>query len=97
MLARDAGVPAIVICTGHGPLFAPADDHGAPAKAPKGKGGSVCAFAGHGGTPTATPLLALTPVRFDQAARVASGRPPTTPGQGLAAPPPPSQAPPRIL
>ena len=53
MLARNAGLPAIVICTGHGPLLAPAGDHGIPAKAPKPSG--ACAFAGHGGTPTPAP------------------------------------------
>src|SRR5665213_2821876 len=63
MLARDAGQPAIVICTGHGPLLAPAADHGLPTKAPKS--GGACAFAGHGGTPTPAPLLALAALHFE--------------------------------
>jgi hypothetical protein len=95
MLARDAGQPAIVICTGHGPLLA-VGDHGLPGKAPKQ--GGVCAFAGHGGTPTPAPLLALASVRFAPSEARAIAAISATPGRGLAAPPPPSQAPPtRIL
>jgi hypothetical protein len=96
MLARDAGQPAIVICTGHGPLLTPAPGHGVPAKAPKPSG--VCAFAGHGATPTPAPLLALAEVRFEPLAAPAVSPIFATPGRGLAAPPPPSQGPPnRIL
>jgi hypothetical protein len=94
MLARDGGQPTIVICTGHGPLLAPTDNHGLPAKAPKP--GAVCAFAGHGGTPTAAPTLTLTAVRFEQAAAPVQPLLSTTPGRGLAAPPPPSQGPPAV-
>jgi hypothetical protein len=95
MLARDGGRPTIAICTGHGPLLAPADDHGLPAKAPKPA--PTCPFAGHGGTPTTAPLLTLTSVRFEQSA-AALTLPITSvmPGRGLAAPPPPSQAPPAL-
>jgi hypothetical protein len=96
MLARDAGQPAIVICTGHGPLLATAGDHGLPGKAPKS--GGACAFAGHGGTPIPAPMLALAEVRFEPTAAPAAPQVSTTPGRGLAAPPPPSQAPPiRLL
>ncbi len=92
MVASDGGRAAIVICTGHGPLLAPTRDHGAPAKAPKP--GATCAFAGHGGTPTPAPMLALTAVSFTPLAPLDPPRLSTTPGRGLAAPPPPSQAPP---
>lgn len=98
MVARDAGQPVIVICTGHGPLLAPADDRGLPAKAPKPKPSAMCAFAGHGGTPMPTRALALAEVRFEPAVAVAPPSLSATPGRGLAAPPPPSQGPPtRIL
>jgi hypothetical protein len=98
MLARDAGQPVIVVCTGHGPLLVPPGDRGVPAKAPKPNSGAMCAFAGHGGTPTVAPTLALTAIRFDPAVVIAPPSRPTAPGRGLAAPPPPSQAPPtRIL
>jgi hypothetical protein len=98
MLARDAGQPVIVICTGHGPLLAPIDAHGAPSKTPKPKAAAMCAFVGHGGTPSVAPTLALTAIRFEPAVAVAPPSVSTAPGRGLAAPPPPSQAPPtRIL
>jgi hypothetical protein len=96
MLARDGGQPAIVICTGHGPLLAAADDHGVPAKAPKPKPDGTCAFAGHGATPTEAPLLTLAPVRFERLIAPAGPRLSTTPGRGLAAPLPPSQGPPTV-
>jgi hypothetical protein len=98
MLAQTGGQPVIVICTGHGPLLAPIDDRGLPAKAPKPKPGAICAFAGHGGTPTPAPILALAAIRFEPAVAIAQPSLSTAPGRGLAAPPPPSQAPPiRIL
>jgi len=96
MLARAGGQPAIVICTGHGPLLAAADDHGVPAKAPKPRPDGTCAFAGHGATPTEAPLLTLAAVRFEPLAAPAAPEPSTAPGRGLAAPPPPSQGPPAV-
>ncbi len=60
MLASANGAPSIVICTGHGPLLAPGDDHGLPDKGRKQTG--ACAFAGHGGAP-ALPELGLCSVR----------------------------------
>ena len=94
MLARNGGQPTIVICTGYGPMLAPLDDHGVPAKAPKPKPAATCAFAGHGGTPTPATALTLGSVRFELAAALAPPTLSTTPGRGLAAPPPPSQGPP---
>ncbi len=95
MVASDHGQPAIVICTGHGPLLAQVDEHGVPIKAPKP--GSVCAFAGHGGTPIATPQQAPIAVRFESIAAAEQTRAAFVVGQGLAAPPPPSQGPPAVL
>src|SRR5579871_167780 len=94
---RAAGGPAIVICTGHGPQLAEPGDRGGPAKAPTGKMASLCPFVGHAGVPTIAPPVALRGAAFvayaDAPALVAH----TAPGRGLAAPPPPSQAPPRRL
>ncbi len=94
MLADDAGQPAIVICTGHGPLLAPRNQ-GLPGKAPKQNG--PCAFAGHGATPTPAPMLAPVEVRFEAIDAAAAPSISATPGRGLAAPPPPSQGPPTRL
>ena len=95
MISRQAGAPALVVCTGHGPLLvAAADDHGRPSKAPASSDQGVCAFAGHGLTTLADAAPAAIAVSF------AFARPPVStptypsPGRGLAAPPPPSQAPP---
>jgi hypothetical protein len=95
MLASANGAPSIVICTGHGPLLAPGDDHGLPDKGRTQTG--ACAFAGHGGAPTTPPLLAFAPVRFEHAAAAAVSGSAVAPGRGLAAPPPPSQAPPALI
>ncbi len=88
-----AGFP-LVICTGHGPVLAhPAGDKGDS----KAKPDAPCAFSGQSaaaGTAPAKPIggqvywLAVAPIRD----RIA-----LTPGRGLAAPPPPSQAPPVTL
>jgi len=96
MLARDGGRAVIVICTGHGPMLMPGADHGVPAKTPKPKPDGTCAFAGHGATPTQAPPLTLAAVRFGRIATPAAPGLSTTPGRGLAAPPPPSQGPPTV-
>jgi hypothetical protein len=97
MTAAGAGGPSLVICTGHGPLtLAPGDQKGSH-KAPKARPNSLCAFTGHGVAVTdgSAPVVA---VRFRAVApaiqRILAD---LTPGRGLAAPPPPSQAPPAYL
>jgi hypothetical protein len=94
MIASAAGGPTIVICTGHGPLLARLDPRGAPAPAPKGKPAPMCPFAGHGGTPLAPAPLTVALVRFETFAAPAQSLTAVSYGHGLAAPPPPSQAPP---
>jgi hypothetical protein len=94
MVAPTPGGPAIVICTGHGPLLASPDQPGAPAKAPSGKTAPICPFAGHGGAPTLAALAAPTPIHFEVAAETRADVVSVTPGRGLAAPPPPARAPP---
>ena len=93
MLAATALGPTIVICTGHGAVVAKID-HGAPAQAPKGKPGPLCPFAGHGGAPTPPTSLAVAQARFERFVDPALKLADVSPGRGLAAPPPPAQAPP---
>jgi len=96
MVAREGGRATIAICTGHGPVYSLADRSGRPAKKPQSKPDAPCAFAGHG-------VVASPPIAAWIASAIA--RPSTspvvarfdlTPGRGLAAPPPPSQAPPNL-
>lgn len=91
MAARTAsGAPAVVICTGHGPLKAPGD---APAK-PERSADHLCVFAGHAAAPPPPASLALTEARVEPAVQTALIAPDLQPGRGLAAPPPPSRGPP---
>ncbi len=94
MVSREAGAPALVVCTGHGALISLADDHGQPTKAPADRDHGVCAFAGHGAAPLEAPVAvpAATTIAFTAAPPSTPADP--TPGRGLAAPPPPSQGPP---
>lgn len=94
MVSADPAARGLVICTGHGPLLS-LDDHGHPAKAP-GKSGadSVCGFAAHAAGAPPPSLAALIPVAFEPQAVAAAPRLDLVPGRGLAAPPPPSHAPP---
>ncbi len=92
MIAPDQG-PGLVICTGHGPLA----EHGPSKDAPGLNHDGVCVFAGHGLT-VAPPLHAPLP-----AAQAVAPAPmifqafAPSPGRGLAAPPPPSHAPPQLI
>ena len=94
MVARQGDRPAIVICTGHGPVLSRDDLGGHPGKSPKFKPDIACGFAGHrvAIAPAAmtaiavpTPWLSSNPIAADRD---------LAPGRGLAAPPPPSHAPP---
>ena len=92
MVAETGHGAALVICTGHGPMSAMASPGKAPAS--KNHGDSSCEFAAHAAHAlTAAPLelvgyAAWTPVARPQPIVLA------TTGSGLAAPPPPSHAPP---
>jgi hypothetical protein len=94
MLAPTALGPTIVICTGHGAVVTKTDDRGAPAPAPKGKPAPTCPFAGHGGAPTTPAPMAVAQARFEHLVVQARKLSDLSPGRGLAAPPPPAQAPP---
>jgi hypothetical protein len=95
MLAPDAaGASVLYICSGHGPIAAPLD-HGKPAKAPGSNGAVPCGFA-HG-ISTPPPSAVSTAATFPFAPTVFVVRVfAAMPGLGLAAPPPPSQAPPLV-
>ncbi len=100
MVAQQAGetpgVFPLVICTGHGPLKSA--DLPIPGDSKSHQGADkACAFAGHGLAPTLAqaPALIVSSARYAAVAHTLAGRP--VPGQGLAAPPPPSQAPPLSL
>ena len=91
------GFPQLVICTGHGPLQLTAAGGHAPAPVKRDLA-HACTFAGAGAPLTApagahdsiTPMMVAGPTLI---AAVAHARP----GLGLAAPPPPSHAPPTVL
>jgi hypothetical protein len=94
MLSAERGQPALVICTGHGAVVVAEHDH--PGKAPKPGADKPCVFAAHG---VATPppqrlVVARAAVEPTPAAILLAFD--LAPGRGLAAPPPPSHAPPSL-
>jgi len=94
MVSGDASAaPGLVICTGHGPLLS-LDDHGQPAKAPKAAPDCPCTFTGHLAGAAPPPIFAVARLSFEPAPPLASRAFDVAPGRGLAAPPPPSPAPP---
>ncbi len=97
MVARQGERATIVICTGHGPARSLADLTGSPAKAPRSKPDTTCAFAAHG--VGAAPQIAALVARPFSRPVPAVARPESdlAPGRGLAAPPPPSQGPPTLI
>jgi hypothetical protein len=100
MVAQGAGeTPGafpLVICTGHGPLKSVDPPIPSDGKSHR-TGDKACAFAGHGLAPTLAqaPALIASPVSYVAVIAAPPGR--LLPGRGLAAPPPPSQAPPSVL
>ena len=94
MVSRQDGAPTLVVCTGHGALVAVADDHGRPAKAPATHDNAVCAFAGHGVAMLDGAPPVLVAASFSFSPETVATPADRAPGRGLAAPPPPSQAPP---
>ncbi|WP_374575406.1 hypothetical protein [Phenylobacterium sp.] len=104
--ATANGAPAIVICTGHGPLQVAVDAHGVthnaplddnqPNKSDPSGDHHPCAFAG-AATPLEAPLLALAAApAVAEAALVTLLPAHQRPGLGLAAPPPPTTGPPAL-
>lgn len=100
MLAADTGrdLP-IVLCTAYGAKVVHVSPDQAPVPADDDRGGhdAPCAFAGHAAAPTPPTAAPFThPRPVTEPLRVAAPLA-TAPGRGLAAPPPPSQAPPRQI
>jgi hypothetical protein len=97
MVSPSSAGPALVICTGHGPLTL--DSHaGVPGHKPaRPAHDGICAFAGHGvaASPPTLTILAASPLILSSTPPRRS--PDLVPGRGLAAPPPPSQAPPVLI
>lgn len=91
----------IMLCSGQGPMpMAMAmdqTDHRSPSKAPHDKADHDCAFAGIGAAALAPaldgPMLAAV---IADRAPAADARRGIAPGRGMAAPPPPSHAPPLL-
>lgn len=94
MLSGEPSAPGLAICTGHGPLLGVAD-HRKPGKAPKTVS-SDCVFAIHASAGPPAPIT-LTAAPFAHIAAASLSRPTVALNLGLAAPPPPSQAPPTPL
>ncbi|HEY3888752.1 MAG TPA: hypothetical protein VGL73_09260 [Caulobacteraceae bacterium] len=97
-MIADAGAPVpIAICTGHGPLMLDHGDGKSP-NAPMHKTDAPCTGAGNV-TPLSTPLADGAAALYVWAATVPGAGPAldAAPGRGLAAPPPPSHAPPALI
>ena len=94
MTAASGQGPALVICSGHGPVSVAPDDLAGTHKSPKSKPDAPCTFAGHGVATAPALAIAAAVQVFSSVPDVAPVLADLTPGRGLAAPPPPSQAPP---
>src|SRR5580704_14311050 len=97
MVASGSAGPAIVICTGHGPAFAPGQPGGADRGKSKAAHDGACPFAGHGLASAPPPLGTLAKLAFAPLPPSLAPRAAVAPGRGLAAPPPPSHAPPVLI
>jgi hypothetical protein len=94
MIAPERGLN-LVICSGFGPVASRTEGE-TPSKAPH-KAEQPCAFAGfHTATSTDAVALVAAPSEWIAAAPLLLSLD-LTPGRGLAAPPPPSHAPPSRL
>ena len=92
MVAPDQAF-RLVICTGHGPAVS-RNDRETPSRAPQ-KPDQACAFAGfHAATSSPAPAMVVAVAQDWVAAAPRMGSLDLAPGRGLAAPPPPSPAPP---
>jgi hypothetical protein len=100
MVARTSGALPLVICTGHGPIVIAdnngASGHRAPVRTP-GASDKACVFAGHAAARTLDTSPLLRSAVFSRNSDSAVAPADAAPGRGLAAPPPPSQAPPAFL
>jgi hypothetical protein len=94
MVSTTGGDPSLVICTGHGAVDL--SDRGHSGKAPQSKADAPCVFAGHGlGAATPERVRIASPA-YAFAAPLAVTAEQVSPGNGLAAPPPPARGPPLV-
>jgi hypothetical protein len=94
MPGQAPGGPALVICTGHGPLLRASDLSGSGRKAPGHH--DACAFAGHGTAPSLAVGPQVPPVRLAYAAPPPATGASQAAARALAAPPPPATGPPGL-
>jgi hypothetical protein len=97
MASANGSAAGLVICSGHGPLTLSADGRLKPLndrQSPKSRPDAPCAFAGHGVAATPTPVAVAAPSHPSVRPEPFQALADRAPGRGLAAPPPPSQAPP---
>ena len=93
--APDSGASfPLVICTGHGPVLA---HHAGDKGDSKAKSDAPCAFAGQSAAAEIALAAPIGGAVYGRAVAPVLSRGTLTPGRGLAAPPPPSQAPPVTL
>jgi len=95
MVAETRGSFPLVICTGHGPLDLSGKSD--PIHGKKSTTDAPCAFSGHvANTPPAS-FVVSAGVGLVYLAPAMDRWGDLVPGRGLAAPPPPSQGPPRSV
>ena len=97
-MAGSSFAQPIVICSGQGPVTMMMMEHGGhhqSDKAPHQRNDHPCPFAGHGATPLTPDVSTANHAGGLLAASIAIvSVPAIAPGRGMAAPPPPSHAPP---
>jgi hypothetical protein len=95
MLAPGDHGPRMVICTGHGAETLGGDPTNAPGHLPDKSADHVCVFAGAHAAPTPPAQVVVVGITSAPIVEAPASAPADQhPGQGLAAPPPPSQGPP---
>jgi hypothetical protein len=95
MIAQSRGAFPLVICTGHGPLDLSGKPD--PVHGKKSSHDAPCAFSGHAVTTPPASFAMTAAEGLVYLAPAMDRRGDLVPGRGLAAPPPPSQGPPRAV
>ncbi len=95
MIAQSGGSFPLVICTGHGPLYLSGKTD--PAHGKTSTNDAPCAFSGHAATLAPALIVVTAAIGLTYLTPTIDRRSDLVPGRGLAAPPPPSQGPPRSV
>ena len=93
MVGAAGSTPGLVICTGHGPLLS-LDSPSHPGKAPKSSSDAPCGFAAHGAGAAPPSPISVAEASYAIIADIVAQHQKAALDRGLAAPPPPSHAPP---